>query len=186
MNLSRIRSIGLTALFGTLLSFSAFAEVKEGDIILFPDIASAGRAFRISYATKRVGLVLKKQLENGNDSIVVQEINYPSRQGIPIYRDGAPYDGTHTLSSDSPEIIERVDSAQWHSKQKLRQGSPIPIRKGIHTEPGYVLYVFKKEHGAIAAATDEEGWAYYQQYGDAVYTKESIFLKLIYCDESSC
>ncbi|HEX4923680.1 MAG TPA: hypothetical protein VFV50_06325 [Bdellovibrionales bacterium] len=163
------------ALLLTLLVICAVharAGAVTGDVVLIQTKGSAGRMSRWPVTIRRVGLV---RAVNG-ESAVVQEINYPTRQGAAVYRKNSSgveerYEGLHEVPL--AELIPRTESAApcpLAARHRL-------ILTGRTRTPGYVVYAFARDSKYYVALTDSRGWACYQELGERCH--EQMHVRLV-------
>lgn len=161
-----------------ILSTIAQAEqsFKKDDIVLFPSSATSGRMFRMETLVERVGIVESVT----DETLSVQEINYPSRQGSVVYiqtpQGEKRYYGTHDIPLNSEKLIPLTDYAIATDKTIVAHGSRLKITVGRTRILGYVVYVFSDGKNSYAAITDQSGWECYSVYGEDCHTKQYIRL----------
>jgi hypothetical protein len=151
---------------------------KKDDILLFPSTATSGRMFRMERPVERVGIVQSVS----TDTLTVQEINYPSRQGDVVYvqtpAGDVRYFGTHDVSISSEDLVPMVESIISKEGNVITRGSRLPILRGRTRTSGYVVYVFANLKNSYAAITDEKGWTCYQNFGEDCHTQEYMKIKV--------
>lgn len=129
---------------------------------------------RVARTIYRVGIIQEVR----ETSAIIQEINYPTRQGEVVYREIVGglerYDGTHEVSQAT--LLPSVTKLTSVEGQQYLQGSPMSLIAGRSKVPGYVVYAFSKGEQQFIAITDQRGWNCIQEFGETCHERVAIRL----------
>lgn len=154
----------------SLTQVTAQAEIKQGEHVIY-SVSSGSSVMR---TTSRIGTVVLKK----GQSMIVQELNHPSKYGMVVFAAGETDSMVKTYGLkqvNSSDVVNEVPFTTRADGTIVKPGSQIHYRYGRGSkvaQVGRVLYTF--ENGRVAVIS-EEAYSKYLANGGAEGGGDRLF-----------